>query len=246
MSQGPGGPPRWPPGSGLPPGHPAHRSPSPFRGPPPRPGWASPIPPRMTQSPPPFLIRPMVGGHHRGTASPIPGSPIPFLPPPRWSPSPVPNSSGTPVPLHFNQSPHPMMAPRPFFRPIMPGPSPPPPQMPQYSSTPQPHHQHRQVFQHQDNVMSSPEIFDLQPSYDVEFVYPPGMDPDAARRRMTPQISQHDDEEGGPTTAEIIAAQSQDYVDERLAEYQATIQHLQDLGRNVIATFPVGNRETNA
>ena len=31
----------------------------------------------------------------------------------------------------------------------------------------------------------------------------------------------------GPSTAEIIASQSQDYVDEKLAEYQATIHQLQ-------------------
>lgn len=36
-----------------------------------------------------------------------------------------------------------------------------------------------------------------------------------------------DDESSGPSTAEIIANQSQDYVDEKLAEYQAIIQHLQ-------------------
>ncbi|XP_014214845.1 proline-rich proteoglycan 2-like [Copidosoma floridanum] len=36
-----------------------------------------------------------------------------------------------------------------------------------------------------------------------------------------------DDEESGPSTAEIIASQSQDYVDEKLAEYQATISQLQ-------------------
>ena len=34
-------------------------------------------------------------------------------------------------------------------------------------------------------------------------------------------------EDEGPSTAEIIASQSQDYVDEKLAEYQATIQQLQ-------------------
>lgn len=33
--------------------------------------------------------------------------------------------------------------------------------------------------------------------------------------------------DGGPSTADIIANQSQDYVDERLAEYQATIYLLQ-------------------
>ncbi|KAI4480238.1 hypothetical protein M0802_001063 [Mischocyttarus mexicanus] len=36
-----------------------------------------------------------------------------------------------------------------------------------------------------------------------------------------------DEESSGPSTAEIIASQSQDYVDEKLAEYQATIQQLQ-------------------
>ncbi|CAD6211908.1 GSCOCG00003893001-RA-CDS [Cotesia congregata] len=39
----------------------------------------------------------------------------------------------------------------------------------------------------------------------------------------------HDDDESGPSTAEIIASQSQDYVDEKLAEYQATIALLQGL-----------------
>ncbi|CAG4999368.1 unnamed protein product [Parnassius apollo] len=38
-----------------------------------------------------------------------------------------------------------------------------------------------------------------------------------------------EEEERGPSTAEIIANQSQEgYVDEKLAEYQATIQLLQD------------------
>lgn len=36
-----------------------------------------------------------------------------------------------------------------------------------------------------------------------------------------------DEEESGPSTAEIIANQSQDYIDEKLAEYQATIYLLQ-------------------
>lgn len=39
--------------------------------------------------------------------------------------------------------------------------------------------------------------------------------------------NQGDEEATGPSTAEIIASQSQDYVDEKLAEYQATIQQLQ-------------------
>lgn len=46
------------------------------------------------------------------------------------------------------------------------------------------------------------------------------------------------DEENTPTdgrsTADIIASQSQDYVDEKLAEYQATIYMLQGRGYNAI------------
>jgi hypothetical protein len=67
--------------------------------------------------------------------------------------------------------------------------------------------------------------FSMQPSFDVEFVYPPGMEP--LMRQATQTSIAQDDDENGPSTADIIAAQSQDYVDERLAEYQATIQHLQ-------------------
>ncbi|CAK9831288.1 Muscle-specific protein 300 kDa, partial [Anthophora retusa] len=40
--------------------------------------------------------------------------------------------------------------------------------------------------------------------------------------------AQAEEESSGPSTAEIIANQSQDYVDEKLAEYQATIQQLQN------------------
>lgn len=36
-----------------------------------------------------------------------------------------------------------------------------------------------------------------------------------------------EDDDSGPSTAEIIANQSQDYIDEKLAEYQATIYQLQ-------------------
>ncbi|KAK9890581.1 hypothetical protein WA026_011951 [Henosepilachna vigintioctopunctata] len=39
-----------------------------------------------------------------------------------------------------------------------------------------------------------------------------------------------DEEESGPSTAEIIANQSQDYIDEKLAEYQMTIYQLQEMG----------------
>lgn len=60
----------------------------------------------------------------------------------------------------------------------------------------------------------------------MEFVYPSGMEETQIRRSAAMTIPQESVDEG-PSTAQIIAAQSQDYVDERLAEYQATIQHLQ-------------------
>lgn len=44
-----------------------------------------------------------------------------------------------------------------------------------------------------------------------------------------------DEEDSGPSTAEIIANQSQDYIDEKLAEYQATIYQLQ--GRSYLLTL---------
>lgn len=40
-------------------------------------------------------------------------------------------------------------------------------------------------------------------------------------------ITVYDQNEARPSTADIIAQQSQDYVDEKLAEYQATISLLQ-------------------
>lgn len=42
-----------------------------------------------------------------------------------------------------------------------------------------------------------------------------------------PQNYEPDEDDSGPSTAEIIANQSQDYIDEKLAEYQATIYQLQ-------------------
>jgi hypothetical protein len=41
------------------------------------------------------------------------------------------------------------------------------------------------------------------------------------------RITVYEQDENGRSTADIIAQQSQDYVDEKLAEYQATISLLQ-------------------
>uniref|UniRef100_T1GB96 Uncharacterized protein n=1 Tax=Megaselia scalaris TaxID=36166 RepID=T1GB96_MEGSC len=46
-----------------------------------------------------------------------------------------------------------------------------------------------------------------------------------------------DEEETGPSTREIIANQSQDYIDEKLAEYQMTILQLQDIKEDL--TFDI-------
>lgn len=59
------------------------------------------------------------------------------------------------------------------------------------------------------------------PSREFEFIGMP-LEPPPLPINYDPE-----DEESGPSTAEIIANQSQDYVDEKLAEYQATIYQLQ-------------------
>jgi nesprin-1 len=46
-------------------------------------------------------------------------------------------------------------------------------------------------------------------------------------RSRSPYVIYDEEENAGPSTAEIIANQSQDYVDEKLAEYQLTILQLQ-------------------
>lgn len=70
---------------------------------------------------------------------------------------------------------------------------------------------------------SSPELPTFgPPSRDYEYVGVPLEPPPLPRNYEV-----EDEEDSGPTTAEIIANQSQDYIDEKLAEYQATIYMLQ-------------------
>lgn len=69
---------------------------------------------------------------------------------------------------------------------------------------------------------SSPDLPEfVAPSRDYEYVGMPLEPP------PLPRNYEVEDEDNGPTTAEIIANQSQDYIDEKLAEYQATIYMLQ-------------------
>lgn len=65
-----------------------------------------------------------------------------------------------------------------------------------------------------------PAQFEIQPRY--EYVGVP-LEPPQPKS----YVIYDDDEDHGPSTAEIIANQSQDYVDEKLAEYQLTIAQLQ-------------------
>jgi hypothetical protein len=60
-------------------------------------------------------------------------------------------------------------------------------------------------------------------------------------------ITVYHDEEARPSTADIIAQQSQDYVDEKLAEYQATISLLQgkENNRSNYRTFPMQARHSH-
>lgn len=70
-------------------------------------------------------------------------------------------------------------------------------------------------------VPSGTPVETVHPTRDYEFVGVPLEPP------PLPQNYEPDEEEQGPSTAEIIANQSQDYIDEKLAEYQATILQLQ-------------------
>lgn len=65
-----------------------------------------------------------------------------------------------------------------------------------------------------------PPQFEIQPRY--EYVGVP-LEPPQPKS----YVIYDDDGDHGPSTAEIIANQSQDYVDEKLAEYQLTIAQLQ-------------------
>lgn len=76
----------------------------------------------------------------------------------------------------------------------------------------------------------SPSEF-AHPSRDYEYVGVP-LEPPPLPHNYDP-----DDEESGPSTAEIIANQSQDYIDEKLAEYQMTIYQLQGKQDSLHAPF---------
>ncbi|GBO98741.1 hypothetical protein EVAR_238_1 [Eumeta japonica] len=158
----------------------------------------------------------------RGRARP-PGpsspSPLHYRPPSPWAPSPPPLISGprhstalvSPPPVQPSPKPfRPVHSPQPF-RPNSLSPS------SHFSISPYP--MSPILGQSPEYYYSSP----YEPVREYDYAGVPSEPPPPPR----PMIYE-EDEERGPSTAEIIANQSQEgYVDEKLAEYQATIQLLQ-------------------
>lgn len=156
-------------------------------------------------------MSPMFGSSGlRGTRGPQ----LPY-PRPRWpgSPPPIVQIQQAPTPLQSRVSPSPITVgvngPKPYRAP------------PTYS----PVHMYSNaspVFGTPPEYLYSGPLpqFEVTPRY--EYVGVPLEPP-----QPTSYIIYDDDEDHGPTTAEIIANQSQDYVDEKLAEYQLTIAQLQ-------------------
>uniref|UniRef100_A0A1A9W441 Uncharacterized protein n=1 Tax=Glossina brevipalpis TaxID=37001 RepID=A0A1A9W441_9MUSC len=86
-----------------------------------------------------------------------------------------------------------------------------------YETLPQQHYTRQQSL---SSMSASPSTYQRPPQY--EFVGVP-LEPPQPKS----YVIYDDDDDYGPTTAEIIANQSQDYIDEKLAEYQMTILQLQ-------------------
>lgn len=75
---------------------------------------------------------------------------------------------------------------------------------------------------------STPPHFEYgPPSRSYEYVGAPQAIAALEHPPLPQNYDPNDDENDGPSTAEIIANQSQDYIDEKLAEYQMTIYQLQ-------------------
>ncbi|XP_063223140.1 uncharacterized protein LOC134531369 [Bacillus rossius redtenbacheri] len=145
-----------------------------------------------------------------GRASPLPfrpGSPLYAPSPPpiaarRPAASPSPGPGGRRLGSPYLPCPRPRWAsPPPPGVPLPPGPR--PYRLPPQSASPGP--------------CFSPDMF-FYPPYEAQYVGVP-LEP--------PGHVTDDEDQSGLSTADIIASQSQDYVDEKLAEYQATILQLQ-------------------
>ncbi|XP_044734627.1 nesprin-1 [Chrysoperla carnea] len=159
-------------------------------------------PPLMYRPPSPYTSSPpprLMGS----PMSPMFGARLPFMPcpRPRWAVPPPPGVSRSPTPS----------GPRPFI--------PMPPHSPAGSPIlcPSPEFYYSGISPYSDVG---------PPCHDYEYVGVPLEPPGPPR--PPPLHIDGDEPQDGMSTADIIANQSQDYIDEKLAEYQATIQQLQD------------------
>lgn len=197
---------------------------------------------------------PIISGPRRSLNSPAPMSPLasgavspnfgasglrgsrgPSLPCPRplWPGPEQRSASPQPMPSYQQSAPnYPMrnvMSPTPMVSSYQQNHGP----RPTYGSGPKPYRSVNsvQVPSPSPNMMRSqspfraqtpPQILYQEPPPSYEFIGVP-LEPPQPKS----YVIYDDEEDNGPSTAEIIAAQSQDYVDEKLAEYQATILQLQ-------------------
>lgn len=136
-------------------------------------------------------------------------SPSRPLPPPVQFPYPNQSTSQQGyVPMSPVNLPHDIAIPRPFQSTFSPTPSAATPcSIPPFSPLPQPHY----LSMNKDRQSNNNDIYvvPLEPT------------------NISRGVVVYDQDESRPSTADIIAQQSQDYVDEKLAEYQATISLLQ-------------------
>lgn len=105
-----------------------------------------------------------------------------------------------------------------------------------YTSSPQPY---RVTFSPTPSAATPCSIPPFSPPPTPQYMY---VDSDRQVKYVVPLeptslnkgITVYDEDDSRPSTADIIAQQSQDYVDEKLAEYQATISLLQGECKNLI------------
>lgn len=207
----------WPNRAGGPSQSPIHyRPPSP---------WA-PSPPPIISGPRRSLNSPGIQQQQYANTMPSPGRSTPISPA-FGNPSGLRGTRGPQIPCprprwpgpQHPPSPQSMMAPRVSPSPPTIGANGPRPYRPQIYSPVQ-----STYGQNAAGVRSSPLVNMQSPElhYDYEYIGIP-LEPPPPRS----YIIYDDEDEQGPSTREIIANQSQDYVDEKLAEYQMTIFQLQ-------------------
>ncbi|KAK6636172.1 hypothetical protein RUM43_009825 [Polyplax serrata] len=146
------------------------------------------------------------GGHQQ---QPPPHSYTPSPPPSSFSRARGPSPYGQPSPRPRWSSP----SPQGFSSPV--------PRFPSGIYCPSP------VPMYQPSSSSRPYYSPSPVAWTPEYYYPPFERQVASPVFTGVPLEPPAHTEGGMATADIIAAQSQDYIDEKLAEYQATIYQLQ-------------------